>query len=100
MATTTLPSTAPSFPISLSLKNLRLEHRPRERLAREGAQALSNEELLAVLFGRGQRDKDVLTLAHEVAQRLSSLSDSPTLGELCRIRGVGPGKACQILAAL
>ena len=97
MAATTL---SPRPPVPSSLQNLRLEQRPRERLAREGAQALSNEELLAVLFGRGQRGKDVLTLAHEVSDSLASLSDAPTLHELCRIRGVGPGKACQILAAL
>ncbi len=87
-------------PSPFSLRDLRAEQRPRERLAREGASVLSNEELLAVLFGRGQRGKDVLVLAHEVANRLSSLSDTPTMEDLCRIGGIGPGKACQILAAL
>lgn len=85
---------------AISLRDLSPEQRPRERLAREGACFLSNEELLAVLFGRGQRGKDVLELAHEVAERLASLSDMPTLEDLRQIRGVGPGKGCQILAAL
>jgi DNA repair protein RadC len=73
---------------------------PREKLAREGAEALSNQELLAVLFGRGQNGKDVLTLAGEVMLFLEKAEDLPTLPELCRISGVGEGKACQILAAL
>jgi DNA repair protein RadC len=84
----------------ISLKELSHEQRPRERLNREGASALTNEELLAVLFGRGQSGKDVLALAHEVAAYLSSVMDEPTLGELCRISGMGPGKGGQLLAAL
>ncbi len=87
-------------PISFLLRELDPELRPRERLARSGAASLSNEELLAVIFGRGQQGKDVLTLAHEVAGHLSSLLDMPTLEDLCHIGGVGPGKACQILASL
>jgi len=86
--------------IPIPLQAVSLEQRPRERLAREGTAPLSNEELLAIMFGRGQRGKDVLTLAHEVADYLASLSDVPTLAELCLIPGIGPGKACQILASL
>ena len=84
----------------IALQDLHLDQRPRERLAREGAEMLSNPELLAVVFGRGQRGKDALALAHEVADHLASLANPPTLEDLCHIRGVGPGKACQILAAL
>ena len=81
-------------------KDLEIGERPREKLAEAGALALSNEELLAVLFGRGQRGKDVMVLAREVTLFLSSLQELPTLQDLCGIHGVGPGKACQILAAL
>ena len=82
------------------LHDLTHQERPRERLAREGAEVLSNPELLAVLLGRGQRGKDVLALAHEVADHLAALTEMPALEDLCHIGGVGPGKACQILAAL
>ncbi len=74
--------------------------RPREKLIRAGAAGLSNPELLAVLFGRGMRGKDALALAEEVVDGLSTLSEAPAFTDLCRIRGVGAGKACQILAAL
>ena len=87
-------------PVSFTLREMDPEQRPRERILREGAESLSNEELLAVLFGRGQPGKDVLMLAHEVAEHLSSLAETPTVENLCHIGGIGPGKACQILAAL
>jgi DNA repair protein RadC len=83
-----------------ALLDLAADQWPREKLARDGAKSLANEELLAVLFGRGQRGKDVLTLAREVTARLESMSERPTLPDLCSINGIGTGKACQILAAL
>jgi DNA repair protein RadC len=83
-----------------ALLDLAADQWPREKLARDGARSLSNEELLAVLFGRGQRGKDVLTLAREVTVQLESMSERPTLPGLCSIHGIGTGKACQILAAL
>lgn len=88
------------IPAAHTLRSLAPSLWPREKLAREGAEALSNQELLAVLFGRGQQGKDVLALAGEVMLFLEKAEDLPTLPELCRIRGVGEGKACQILAAL
>jgi len=81
-------------------RDLEAGERPREKLAAKGTMALSNEELLAVIFGRGHRGKDVMVLAQEVTRFLSSLHDLPTLKDLCGIQGVGPGKGCQILAAL
>lgn len=96
--TTTL-SPASAEPHSL-LKSIDPESWPREKLGREGAGALSNQELLAVLFGRGQRGKDVLTLAGEVVLYLERVTETPSLPELTRIHGIGHGKACQILAAL
>jgi len=82
------------------LKRLDPDLWPREKMGREGAAALTNQELLAVLFGRGQRGKDVLTLAGEVILYLERVPETPSLHELTRIHGVGHGKACQILAAL
>ena len=83
-----------------ALRNLPVDQWPRERLARGSASVLSDPELLAVILGRGHRGKDALTLAHEIANHLASLSEIPTLEELCLIPGVGPGKGAQILAAL
>lgn len=86
--------------VPYSLQSLDAHLWPREKMAREGAEALSNQELLAVLFGRGQRGKDVLALAGEVTLYLERVTETPTLPALCAIHGIGHGKACQILAAL
>src|SRR5690606_3038801 len=82
------------------LRSIGPESWPREKLGRDGAATLSNQELLAVLFGRGHKGKDVLTLAAEVTLYLERVTEMPSLPELTRIHGVGYGKACQILAAL
>src|SRR6266705_1417360 len=62
------------------------EERPRERLARHGASALSSRELLALLVGTGSRRASAL----DVADRL--LAGGP--------HGLGRAKATRVLAAL
>src|SRR3989338_3993400 len=42
--------------------------RPREKLLRKGAPALSDQELLAVLLGKGTPGMDVMTLAGKLAR--------------------------------
>ncbi len=44
------------------------EDRPREKLLRKGAPALSDQELLAVLLGKGTPAMDVMTLAGKLAR--------------------------------
>ena len=46
--------------------DLPAEDRPRERLARHGASALSNRELLALLVGSGSRSASVLDVAEKL----------------------------------
>ncbi len=88
--------------------------RPRERLVREGPQALSNAELVAILLGTGTSGASAL----DVAQRLLALGKedgTPRLGEtgsglrylvtsaveeLQRVPGVGRAKAVTLKAAV
>jgi len=49
-----------------TIKQLPPELRPRERLLEAGPGALSNAELLGILFGIGNRDKTAVELASEV----------------------------------
>lgn len=76
------------------------EERPRERLHRHGAAALSSRELLALLLGTGTRRASVLDLAEELL--LSGLRGLParSLAELERTHGLGRAKASRVLAAL
>lgn len=76
------------------------EERPRERLARHGAAALSNRELLALLVGTGAPRASALDLAEGLL--LSGLRGlaSRSLAELEEERGLGRAKATRLLAAL
>jgi DNA repair protein RadC len=74
--------------------------RPRERLARYGASHLRDYELMAVLLGSGNRRSDVLQTAERLIRKhkpedLAQL----TVGDLKKLPGIGPAKACSIAAA-
>lgn len=80
--------------------DLPAEERPRERLARHGAPALSSRELLALLVGTGSRRTSVLDLADSLlASGLRGLAGR-SLGELEAVPGLGRAKATRVLAAL
>ncbi|MDF9408301.1 DNA repair protein RadC [Pelotomaculum isophthalicicum JI] len=76
--------------------------RPRERLLKEGAGALSEIELLAILLGTGSPENTVLELASLILTRFRSLRllVDATIEELSEIKGVGLAKASQVKAAL
>lgn len=84
-----------------SIHNLPVEDRPRERLARCGAEALSTVELVAILLGSGTKSCPVLQLAHAIVTRFGCLQalTEATLSELMTIKGVGLAKAIQLKAA-
>lgn len=79
------------------------EHeRPRERLLRDGAGALSDTELLAIFLRVGVAGKNAVTLAGDTLAYFGSLhrllhADS---GEFARLHGLGPAKYAQLQAAL
>src|SRR6266704_965383 len=69
------------------------EERPRERLARHGASALSSRELLALLVGTGAGGASALEVAgHLLTGGLRSLA-ALSLGELDGAHGLEQGKA-------
>lgn len=74
--------------------------RPRERLIESGPGVLTDSDLVAVLFGTGVPGEGVLELAARVATSvpLRRLHRVP-VEELLQIRGMGPARAAQILAA-
>jgi DNA repair protein RadC len=75
---------------------------PRERLLRVGQEALSDEELVALLLGTGAPDAPVVELAGRLLGRAGGLAGLERMGtgQLGQVRGVGPGKACRVVAAL
>jgi DNA repair protein RadC len=84
---------------SLKIRDFPSEEKPRERLEKYGAQALSNSELLAIILGKGTRDKNVVDLSKEILSKynLNELSQI-NVASLSKIKGIGFAKACQIVA--
>ncbi|MCA9933783.1 MAG: DNA repair protein RadC [Anaerolineales bacterium] len=84
------------------IRDMAEENRPRERLMRVGAQAVSTAELLAIILRTGVGGENVLRLAERL---LSEFRDLPglaraTVAELTRVKGIGPAKAVEMKAAL
>ncbi|MBT8446973.1 MAG: DNA repair protein RadC [Gammaproteobacteria bacterium] len=74
--------------------------RPRERLLRAGAQALSDAELLAVFVRTGRRGHDALALAGRAladSGGLRALFELPLASQLA-LHGFGPATVCQLQA--
>ena len=78
------------------------EDRPREKLERLGASALSDAELLAILIGSGSARESAVDLMRRILKdchnNLNSLGKM-SISELQRYHGMGPAKAITILAA-
>lgn len=85
------------------IRELPVEERPREKMIREGASGLSNAELLAIILRTGTASKSAIDLANDIIKSCSNdLSEIgvKTIEELCLIEGIGPSKACQVLAGI
>lgn len=76
--------------------------RPREKLLAHGARILSDAELLAIFLGSGLPGQDAIRTAREMLQThgpLRQLMDR-SARELMRVPGLGPARACRLVAAL
>ncbi|WP_318247665.1 MULTISPECIES: RadC family protein [Solibacillus] len=88
--------------LNLKIHDVLEVDRPRERLIRQGAKSLSNQELIAILLGTGTKKESVLTVANRVLinfEKLHNLKHA-TLEEITDIKGIGEAKAVLLLAAI
>jgi DNA repair protein RadC len=78
------------------------QERPRERLVREGPQALSNSELLALLLRVGVRGKSAVELGRDVLQHFGSLHGlfGASLNDFSEVNGLGMAKYAQLQAVM
>lgn len=78
------------------------DERPRERLIKQGAAALSDAELLAIFLRVGVTGKSAVDLARELIERFGSLAGlfSASEAELCAVKGMGEAKYVQLQAVL
>jgi DNA repair protein RadC len=86
---------------SFTVRDLPSAERPRERLLRFGPEALSSQELLALIIGRGVSKKSVMSIAQELMTKFGSVKaiSEATVEELSKIKGIGTAKAAQLKAA-
>lgn len=79
-----------------------VSERPQERLERQGAGALSDTELLALILRSGTRGQDVMTLATRLIAGAGSLAGLLAWREteFRQLKGIGRVKALQLVAAM
>ena len=87
----------------LNIKEWNEEDRPREKLSRLGAGALTDAELLAILIGSGSAKETSVARMQRVLNDCNN--NLNTLGkfskeDLCRYNGIGEAKAITIMAAV
>ena len=82
------------------MQDIKKQKRPREKLIREGAEALTNKELLMVLLGSGTKDFDVVRLSSALIRVIGSRAAQLRPENFMVIRGVGAAKAALLCAAL
>ncbi len=82
------------------------DERPREKLAQRGPEALTDAELIGIIFGTGTTTREGPISAVALGRAALGAFDGSLygvsrrqLGELMRVRGIGPAKAVQLAAA-
>ena len=85
---------------SLKIMDLPENERPRERLLRYGAEALSNIELLAIILRSGTTKENVLNLSNRLLISSGGLNGllSCNAEDFMSLTGIGEAKAAQLLA--
>jgi len=86
---------------SFTIHDLPKEERPRERLVKFGEQALSVQELLQLILGRGIAGESVVVTAQKLLSQFGSLQKlaEASIEELFSVKGIGLAKATQMKAA-
>lgn len=86
----------------ISITNLALEDRPREKFMQCGSESLSKAELLAILIGSGNREENAVQLMQRILNdcngSIASLGRM-SIEELCTYKGMGEAKAVTLLAS-
>ena len=85
-----------------SIKDLKEDERPRERLAKLGPQSLSNAELLAILLRVGVVGESAIQVGQRLLQTFGGISGihRASIDELSSQKGIKLAKAAQIKAAI
>jgi DNA repair protein RadC len=84
------------------IKSWPQDDRPREKLLKRGAGALSNSELLAILLRTGVKGASAIDLARRIIDKFGTFRNMnhTDMREWKEFKGLGPAKIAQIQAAL
>lgn len=84
------------------IKSWPKDDRPREKLLKKGPGALSNSELLAILLRTGVEGTSALDLARRIVEKFGTFRNMShtDMREWKELKGLGPAKIAQIMAAL
>lgn len=87
---------------TLTIRDLPLHEKPREKLAAQGASVLSISELLAVILNVGTKKEDVLAMAHRMVKDYGekSIITNASPEALAAEFSIPVGKALQIIASV
>lgn len=88
---------------NLTIKDWKDDDKPREKLMSKGAEALSDAELIAILFGSGYISFSAVDLARSILKTVQNnlnLLAKLQIKQLKQFKGVGPAKAITLIAAL
>ena len=85
----------------LKIRELPEDERPREKLASRGPDALTNAELIAILLRTGVPGTNVVEVARQLLSEYKSLTELSrcSVEQLAEIKGIGPTKAQELVAA-
>ena len=93
-----------------SIKKMAQYSRPREKLFKNGLEALTNSELLAIILSSGSKNKNVLELSRKVYKKIEKSSNllkdnslennSKFIETISKIPGIAKIQASKILASL
>ena len=83
------------------IKDLAESERPRERLAAEGADALSNAHLIAILLRTGMKGYSAINIGEQLLAKFGSLESlaRASLKDIQTVKGIGRDKAIALKAA-
>lgn len=93
---------SPSHPNTNTIKSWPQSERPREKLLTQGAQSLSDAELLAIFLRTGIQGTSAVQMGRQLIQTFGSLAHllEASIEDLQTIKGLGQAKAAQLLAVL
>lgn len=86
----------------MTIQDMTLEERPREKMILNGAGSLTDAELLAILIRTGTKQFNAIQLGKAIIEKANNIRylQNITIEELESINGIGKTKAVQIKAAL